>query len=280
MLSVHDRPVRLCDGVSRRELLRVGGLSLLGVSLPQLLAASDTAGRGAPADPTFGRAKNVIFLWLAGGPPQHETFDPKPEAPVEIRGPFQPIRTSVPGIHFCELLPRTAALAHHLAVVRSIHTNDNNHDGSGYWVWTGRKYVGPNSRTIQPTDWPYFGSIVKRFRPSEKLPPLSVVWLPDWARLNENVTQAGQTGGFMGREWDPDRFLGDPADPKYQVQGLHLGDLPPLQLQERRSLLEQFDTHRGRVERGDTARKFDTFQQRAFDLLLSSQARDAFALHK
>lgn len=280
MLAIHDQPVRMCDGVSRRELLRVGGLSLMGLGLPQLLAAADRTSQTPPVDPTFGRAKNVIFLWLAGGPPQHETFDPKPEAPVEIRGPFKPIRTSVPGIQVCELLPRTAALAHHLAVVRSIHTNNNDHDGSGYWVWTGHKYIGPNSRTIQPSDWPYFGSIVKRFKPSEKLPPLSVVWLPDWARLNENVTQAGQTGGFMGRDWDPDRFLGDPTDPNYQVQGLQLADLAPLQLQQRRSLLEQIDGHLSRLERGEAVRKFDTFQQRAFDLLLTGKAREAFAIGK
>jgi hypothetical protein len=280
MLPIHDRLVRMCDGVDRRELLRIGGLSLLGVGLPQLLRASESSIRGAPIDPTFGRARNVIFLWLAGGPPQHETFDPKPEAPLEFRGPFQPIRTSVPGIQFCELLPRTAELAHHLAVVRSISTNNNDHDGSGYWVWTGYKYLGTNSRTIQPTDWPYFGSIIKRFRPSEILPPLSVVWLPDWARLNENVTQAGQTGGFMGREWDPDRFLGDPADPKYQVEGLQLVDLPPLQLKERRSLAEQIDSHRALLEQSEAARKFDNFQQRAFDLLLTGKARDAFAIQK
>ena len=281
MLSILDAAGK-AGGVHRRELLRVGGLSLLGLHLPQLVAAGQqsTFSRGAPVDPTFGRAKNVIFLWLAGGPPQHETFDPKPEAPAEIRGPFQPIRTSVPGIHFCELLPRTAARAHQLAVVRSIHTNNNDHDGSGYWVWTGHKYVGPNSRTIQPSDWPYFGSVVKRLKPSEKLPPLSVVWLPDWARLNENVTQAGQTGGFMGREWDPDRFVGDPADSRYQVQGLQLGDIPPLQLQVRRTLLEQMDGHLGSLEKGDSVRKFSTFQQRAFELLLTGRAREAFAIQK
>jgi hypothetical protein len=281
MLSIHDLPFRLCGGVSRRELLRVGGLSLLGLGLPQLLHASDKAPLGIPpTDRTFGRAKNVIFLWLAGGPPQHETFDPKPEAPAEIRGPFKPIHSNVPGIHFCELLPRTAAVADKLAVVRSIHTGDNNHDGSGYWVWTGHKYVGPNSRTIQPTDAPYFGSLVKRFRPSEKIPPLSVVWLPDWSRLNENVTQAGQTGGFMGREWDPDRFLGNPNDPAYKVQGLQLAGLPPARLKRRESLLKQIDRHFGSLERGDVVQNFDGFQQRAFDLLTSGKAREAFAIDK
>src|SRR5204862_8220308 len=114
---------------------RVGGLSMLGLSLPSLLRASERAPLGLPTDKTFGRAKNIIYLWLAGGPPQHETFDPKPDAPAEVRGPFKPISTNVPGIQFCELLPRTARIADKLAIVRSMATDDNNHDGSGYWVW-------------------------------------------------------------------------------------------------------------------------------------------------
>ena len=143
MFSLHNLPVKLCDGLSRREMLRVGGLSAMslgawGLSLPDLLRARETAPLGVlPTDKTFGRAKSIIFLYLQGGPPQHETFDPKPDAPVEIRGPFKPISTTVPGIQFCELLPRTARMAHKLAVVRSMSTDDNNHDSSGYWVQTG-----------------------------------------------------------------------------------------------------------------------------------------------
>ena len=186
----------------------------------------------------------------------------------------------MPGVHFCELLPRTAGLAHKLAIARSIHTDNNDHDGSGYWVWTGNKYVGPNSRTIQPTDWPYFGSLVKRFKPSAKLPPLSVVWLPDWARLNENVTQAGQTGGFLGREWDPDRFIGDPAAAAYQVQGLKQTELTPLRLRQRERLLTQLDRHFASLERGEAVQNYDLFQQCAFDLLTSGKAREAFAIGK
>ena len=204
MLSLLTSPARLCSGFSRRELLRVGGLSALGLSLPQVLAGnvwgSPTAAPGIlPTDKSFGKAKSVIFLWLAGGPPQHETFDPKPDAPLEVRGPFKPISTNVPGIQFCELLPRTAAHADKLAIIRSLSTNDNTHDSSGYWLWTGYKYTGPNSRTIQPTDWPYWGSLVKKFKPSDTLPPLSTVWLPDIARLNDSVTPAGQTGGKSER---------------------------------------------------------------------------------
>src|SRR6478672_4446914 len=101
MLSLHQGASRLCDGVSRREWLRVGGLSALGLSLPSLLPARDLSTAALKVSSTFGRAKNVLFVWLQGGPPQHETFDPKPDAPAEIRGEFRPIATNVPGIRFC-----------------------------------------------------------------------------------------------------------------------------------------------------------------------------------
>src|SRR6266550_8754526 len=147
MFSLHQRPTRLCDGLSRRELIRVGGLSLLGLSLPELVHARQTAA-DSRAGTSFGKAKNVIFLWLQGGPPQHETFDPKPNAPAEIRGEFKPVQTTVPGVHFCELLPRTAAIAHKLAVVRSLCTDSDLHDASAYWVLTGYRYRGAQSRQI------------------------------------------------------------------------------------------------------------------------------------
>ncbi|MCA9146406.1 MAG: DUF1501 domain-containing protein [Planctomycetales bacterium] len=281
MFSLKDRPTKLCDGLSRREVLRVGGLSAMGLSLPNLLQARDTAPLGIPpTDKTFGRAKNVIFLYLAGGPPQHETFDPKPDAPVDIRGPFNPISTNVPGIQFCELLPRTAAMADKLAIVRSMATDDNTHSSSGHWVLTGYKYVGPNPRTIQPTDWPYFGSIIKRYKPSEVLPPLSTVWIPDIMRLNENVTPAGQTGGFMGSEWDPDRFVGDPSQVGYRVNGLSLGEQLPAELLARQKLLAKVEQPFDSQRRGPGVQLFDKFQQQAFDLLTSGKAQEAFAIEK
>ncbi|MEY2727016.1 MAG: hypothetical protein RLZZ458_2883, partial [Planctomycetota bacterium] len=115
---------------------------------------------------TFGKATNVIFLWLQGGPPRHETFDPKPNAPLEIRGPFKPSSTNVPGIQFSELLPRTSRYADRMAVVRSLSTRDDNHDVSGYWLLTGYPYLTGSARQIKPSDWPYFGSVVKMLRPS------------------------------------------------------------------------------------------------------------------
>ena len=281
MFSVHDRPARLCDGISRRELLRIGGLSALGLSLPDLLQAAGRRPVSKVHGSTFGRAKNVIFLWLQGGPPQHETFDPKPDAPAEIRGEFKPIATSVPGVRFCELLPRTARIANKLAVVRSLCTHSDLHDASGYWVLTGYRYTGRESRQISPTDWPYLGSIVKMLKPSTRLPSFSSVWLPDVMRLNDNVQPAGQTAGFLGKRWEPERFVGDPSAPTYRVEGLALpADVPPLRLSGRQSLLHQVQGHLDRLEKNPILGHFDRKQQEAFSVLTSGRARLAFDLKR
>ncbi len=280
MFSAFDQPTRMCDGVRRREFLRWGGVGPLGLSLTSLLqAATEPPPVGVVDDPSFGTAKNIIYLWLQGGPPQHETFDPKPNAPSEIRGPFNPIQTNVVGTQFCELLPRTARIADKLAVVRSLSTDDNIHSSSGYHVMTGRKYIGPNPRTITPsTDWPYFGSLVKMLKPSEVLPPLSTVWIPEIIRLNENVTPAGQTAGFLGRQWDPDRFLGQPWADEYHVDGLDLGSVSAQRLERRMTLLRQVETGFGTNDA--RAQTFDGFQSQAFDLLTSGRVQDAFAIDK
>ena len=280
MFSALDRPSRMCDGLRRREFLRWGGVGPLGLALPNLLhAATEPPPVGVVDDPSFGAAKNIIYLWLQGGPPQHETFDPKPDAPREIRGPFNPIQTNVVGTQFCELLPRTARLADKLAVVRSLSTDNNIHSSSGYHVLTGRKYVGPNARTINlGTDWPYFGSFIKMLKPSEVLPPLSTVWLPEIIRLNENVTPAGQNAGFLGRQWDPDRFLGEPWAEEYHVDGLDLGNVTNERLERRMSLLRQFNEDP--TADHSRARTLNQFQSQAFDLLTSGRVQDAFAIDK
>jgi hypothetical protein len=286
-----ERGPRGIGGISRREWLRVGSLGAAGLTLPQLLAAqaqaATTGGEAKPAPKlaaglgggTFGRAKSVIFLWLQGGPPQHETFDPKPEAPVEIRGPFQSIKTNVPGIDFCELLPRTARIADKLAICRSLYTSDNNHDVSGYWILTGYPYGPGSARQIKPTDWPYFGSIVKMMKPSEKLPALTSVWVPDMMRLNEGVTPAGQTAGFLGGRWEPERFVGDPAQKSYSVQGLSLpGDVTQVRIDRRRDLLKQIDRGFAEFERSTAVDSWNKLSQQAYDLVTSGKAKTAFDL--
>lgn len=285
MLSFLDRGSRLCDGVTRREWLRVGGLGVLGLSLPQLLAsqsvlhaapAANRLGQGLSGT-TFGRAKNVIFLWLQGGPPQHETFDPKPDAPLEVRGPFKHIQTNVPGIDFSELLPRTAQRADKLAVIRSLSTDDNNHDVSGYWILTGYPYGPGSARQIKPTDWPYIGSVIKLLKPSDTLPALTSVWLPDMMRLNDNVTPAGQTGGFLGSMWDPERFVGDPASAAYSIEGLSLPlDISLNRMHNRSNLLDALDSRFREVERNGVTHSWGKLSTVAMDLVTSGKAKAAF----
>lgn len=272
---------------TRREWLHVGGLNAIGLSLPQLMGrparAADmmapklASGLGS----SFGRAKNCIFLWLQGGPPQHETFDPKPDAPVEIRGPFKPIATTVPGVRFCELLPRTARHAHEMAVVRSLSTRDDNHDVSGYWLLTGYPYGPGSARQIKPTDWPYFGSVVKMLKPSTKMPALTTVWVPDMMRLNDNVTPAGQTAGFLGKQWEPERFVGDPAKPDYHIEGLDFGfGSSKERVASRKALLGQLDHSFAPGSDADAVRAWDRLSMNAFDLVTSGAARAAFDLSK
>jgi hypothetical protein len=287
MLSILDETARPPGGVSRREWLRIGGLTALGVSLADVLRAAAPPAARPGSGPrlagdlggTFGKAKSVLFLWLQGGPPQHETFDPKPDAPVDIRGPFKPIATNVPGVRFCELLPRTARHAHRLAVLRSLSTRDDNHDVSGYWLLTGYPYGPGSARQIKPNDWPYFGSIVKMMKPSRKLPALSSVWIPDVMRLNDNVTPAGQTAGFLGKQWEPERLVGDPALPGFHIQGLApTGDLTPVRIDRRRCLLRQLDRSLGHARRSEAVEAWDRLSHHAFDLVTSGAARAAFDL--
>ena len=218
---------------------------------------------------------------MQGGPPQHETFDPKPDAPAEIRGEFAAIQTNVPGIRFGELLPRTAARADKLAVVRSICTNSDLHDASGYWVLTGYPYTGQQSRQISPTDWPYLGSVIKRLKPSETAPGFTTVWLPDVMRLNDNVMPAGQTAGFLGAAWEPNRLVCDPSDPNFQVEGLTLPpDLPPLRLSARQDLLSQVNRHLDALQGQPAMETYGRHAHEAFGLLTSGRGREAFDLDR
>jgi uncharacterized protein (DUF1501 family) len=266
------------QGISRRDLLRVGGLSAAGLTLADLLHPAWSAAERS-ADRTFGKARNLLFLFLSGGPSQYETFDPKPEAPAEIRGSFQPIATNVPGVRICELLPRTARLADKLCIVRSMSTGDPNHESSGYWVNTGYRYRGANMRAVHPTDWPTFGSVVKMLRPSRTVPFTSVV-LPEPIIANPGVFLPGQNGGFLGSRWDPEYFRCDPAAPDFKIEGFALPpDLPPARLDGRRSLAQELDRQTRWVEQNAVVQQDRTIRE-ALGVVLSRTAREAFRLEK
>src|SRR5439155_14294554 len=124
------------------ELLRIGGLSLLGLSLPTLFQNAARAEK-KPTAKSFGAAKSCIILYLSGGPAQLDTFDPKPDAPEDIRGEFGTIATSVPGVRFSDLLPRTAKWMHRSGLVRTVRHDHNDHGRGAYWMFTGYPYLGP-----------------------------------------------------------------------------------------------------------------------------------------
>lgn len=280
MLRIFSESFSGSRDVSRREWLRIGGLNTLGLSLPTLLAANAGASVGDVDHPTFGRAKNVIYLYMGGGAPQYETFDPKPDAPAEIRGSFKPIHTNVPGIDFCELLPRSARVADKLAVCRAVSTDDNTHSTSGYWVLTGFKYQGTNAREIQPTDWPHIGSVVQMLKPSDT-GPFGFAWLPEPIVANPGVRISGQTAGFLGRRWDPQNFTCDPHTENFVVKEFQLpGDLPPLRLSSRTSLLNQVDGYFRLADRTDQVREYDRLKQEALGILTTGKARAAFAIEE
>jgi hypothetical protein len=280
MLTIHDRGSRLCDGLTRREWLRAGSLGFLGLSLPGLLQARQSGLGGG--ERTFGRARSCILLCLLGGPPQHETWDPKPDAPAEVRGPFKPIASAVPGLAVCELMPRTARLARHCAVLRAVSTRDNAHSSSGYYMLTGQPHQPTNvenARPGKPNDWPSLGAIVQRLRHRPGAMPAAVT-LPEHIWNTGNIPWPGQDAGWLGRTADPWLLFCDPSQPDFQIPALALpAEMPPLRFDERRSLLAQVNRHLDATDRGMWAARYDDQSRQAFDLLRSPKARRAFDLN-
>lgn len=258
---------------SRREWLRVGALGALGVTLPRLMAAEGS--RGA----AFGRAKSCILLFLSGGPPQHETWDPKPDAPLEIRGTTGSIATNVPGIHFSETLPYTARIADRLAVIRSMTTDINSHSTSGAFMLTG--YV-PQTKAENvpagPQDWPSIASVVGALKPSERS-PLSSVVLPEIIYNDGHIVWPGQNGGFMGSAWHPMVMQCDPTARPMHIEGMSLAEgVTSARLGERFDLLRQFDAHFQTQSAAVT--ELGHMHQKAFDVLHSDASRIAFDLER
>ncbi len=277
----HPRP---CAGWSRRDLLRIGGLGAFGLSLTDLLRAdvSATTARaaGVATRPGFGRAKSCIFLYLSGGPPQHETFDPKPEAPSEIRGDFGSIRTAIPGVHFGELLPKVAGIANRLAILRSMSTDNNSHTASGYWMLTGQPHTAQAEVPASPDDWPSLASVIGMLKPSDRSPFSSVI-LPELVH-NDNAPPApGQSGGFMGTVWNPLLFQCEPHLPRFEIDGLRLPESVSLErLGDRSALLHGMDRDFVARAGSDPVKAFARLQEQAFDVVHSATARAALDLER
>jgi hypothetical protein len=276
VLRISGEPSRFCDGLSRRDWLRIGGLSCVGLSLPTLFRA--TAARAAtPLPITQGRAKSCMIVFLSGGPPQHETFDPKPDASEEIRGQFAAVRTSAPGIYFSELLPQIGRLAHRMTVIRSMTTGVNQHSVSGSYMMTGYRHPNVAESAASDKDWPSIGAVVAKMRPSDKS-PFSAVTIPERVVNNPGVPWPGQNGGFMGAPWDPHLFTCDPTAEHFRIDSLRLpDDVTPLRMSSRESLLTQLDAHLQRLPDSALA-GYDTARHQALDAIRNGTTRDAFNL--
>lgn len=290
MLTLLGSPRRCCDGVTRRESLAAGALSVLGggFTLPHLLAAE---GR-RPAARRPGKAKNVILLYLLGGAATQDMWDLKPDAPAEIRGEFRPIDTAAPGVRVCEHLPRTAKWMHKAAVVRSVTHKAGCHNCLP--SYTGFEQLMPDQHP-RDTDPPSMGAVCEYLRGDGAGLP-DYVYMPCWLGWGQVFRRAGPYAGFLGQRYNPltteCQPHGDPGTKPVPgkptvVRGMPLlpntafdADLTLDRLNTRRTLLDQFDDRRRALAAHPAAGGYDRLQRRAFDLLTSARMRAAFDLSR
>jgi hypothetical protein len=259
------RGSRRCDGASRRDFLRVGALGGLGLALPALLRAE---ARAAESGRRKARAKSVLLVYLGGGLSHHDSFDPKPEAPPEVRGQYKPIDTVVPGLQVGELLPRVAKVMDRATLVRSGSHNNDHHETATNWVLCGRFGSAFG-------DYPAMGAVVAYETGfAGQLPPY--VAIP----RNPSFTWELGKSAYLGGRYESYK-AGDPNDPNYRVQDLSPSEAVSAPRAERRkSLLAAVDGLAKQVQGNDQIETYDEFQARAATMILSSEARDAFAVEK
>lgn len=313
MIRVLGGPKRLCDGLTRRDLLHVGSLGLLGLGLPNW----GQTGRAVAGHPLttgrFGQAKSCILLFLYGSPSQLETFDPKPDAPEQIRGELKSIRSSVPGLDVCELLPRMAKVMDKVTVIRSVSHPYPLHGVAYATTGIPRIEVAMELTPRDQAHWPFIGSVVdyvERSPDGAGRPdvPRNVVlpWSFSSQRVGE-VPRAGPYGGFLGQAFDPiaTEFVGKATKPATKTllektwtdlepyRGItpesrfRLGSVSDLgtdltfdRLDRRRTLLEQFEDVRRELDSGTKRTGIDRHRSMAYSLLGSEKLRRAFDLDR
>ena len=289
MFTIEGNSTRLCDGVSRRQFMRVGGLGTLGVALPQLLRSPPSrAAEGSPtAVSTFGKAKRCILLYMWGGPPHHDTFDMKPDAPTEVRGEFSPIHTNVPGMFISDHLPLLSQHADKFTVVRSVNHKNGDHISQCHDMLTGNAYVKTSPIiTARPTDHPHYGAVLSHLKPRGNGLP-AYVQLPCVLRSNSGKVIPGQHGGFLGKKYDP--FLidavpnkppsQDPTFERFTPSAFRMeGGITVGRLGNRRGLVDTMNRRFRQLDESRVLEQFDGVHQEAFSLLSSTKTRQAFDL--
>jgi uncharacterized protein (DUF1501 family) len=281
-----------CDGITRRDLLRIGGSSILGLSLANVLGLQKAAANSPSGGPGFGRAKSVILLYLQGGPSHLDLWDPKDNVPDNVRSVFKPIDTKLPGVQFTELLPNLAAVNDKFTMIRSMSYTPNglfNHTAAIYQMLTGytTDKVSPSGQLEPPTpkDFPNVGSNIARIKPPT-VPMLPFVMMP--RPLQEsNVVNKGGTAGFLGRAYDPYYLFpsGDDMD-QNKMERISVDDLKlrtevsSARLERRASLRDTITQGMPALEKATKKYDLNEYYTKALGLVLSGRARDAFDLSK
>jgi len=261
-----------CNGVSRRDFIQVGLGGMLGLGLCDLLRlrayGAETAGK------TANKNVNCILIWMDGGPSHYETFDPKPDAPSEIRGEFKPIATKIPGAYFSECIPKLAEVADKLTVVRSICHNDPNHGGGNHYMMTGMKTPVPVACGAFVTFHPSYGSMVSYDRGLRKGMPAYI-----------SMPQVSRSGGpnFLGGQHAPFVIDGYPNSPSFKVRDVVLpADISQGRAENRQKLRESLDAMKRFSDKlaDDPAVTFDRYYAQGLNLVASKEAQRAFDIGK
>ncbi len=262
------KPVRLCDGVTRRDFLHAGSLSLLGLTMADLVAMRQAGAAEKEKD------VNCIMLFLLGGPSQLDTWDLKPDAPEEIRGPYRPVKTNADGVEISEIFPRMAKHADKYSLVRSVyHTQAAVHDSGHQMMQTGRFFQGG-------IEHPHVGCVLGKVRGPKGAAPTHVVLPTPMGATGGNMPH-GQSAGYLGKTYDPFVLNADPSKPDFKVPDL----LPPgyissLREERRHKLRSAVDGTVRAFEKSANARLLDENFAQAYRIMTSQVAREAFALRQ
>jgi hypothetical protein len=263
--------------LTRRRALSIGGHGMLGLSLAQLLKPAALCAESTATEAPRVRAKSVIFLFQWGGPSHIDMFDMKPEATENIRGPYQPIASSAPGISVCEHLPNVAKIMDKVTLVRSVNHRMKNHNPAGYYALTGHAPPVDDIRLRDTLElFPAYGSAVARFGPGAAELPTFVA-LPHVMRDGELTP--GQHASFLGKQHDPLLITNDPNDPNFALPELSLpAGLNPQRMASRAALQSIINSQARLAEHAAAARGLDAQVHRALEMVHSSQVRQAFDL--
>jgi uncharacterized protein (DUF1501 family) len=258
MFNLFTTRSRDCSGLSRRGFLQVGGLATLGLTLHGYM-------RATAANPPK-QAKNCILLWMQGGPSHHDSFDPKPEAPAEVRGEFGTIPTTLPGVHIAEHLPLLARNTDKYSIIRGHDPKNGSHGIADHLMMTGHKFNAS-------LPFPCFGSVVAKQRGyKDGMPPFVQLGRAIDRRFN------GGIAGFLGDEFNPFEVPDDPSRPNFSVRDLSVADPARQRLDRRYAMLAELDRFEAAGEASAPAKARDAFYEKAHGLITSPRARKAFDL--